>query len=254
MLKTLFASAAVFVAAAGPALAQVGPSEPVTPAERAQVRRDWNEMAREWEQRQRSTRVAPQGSIVRPSGGIGGGASPPQSPGASPLAVRAPVPSIIAGEEYEPPQLLTPELPGSRGGGSPIPSRGTSPTPSGYPSAIRPQPADAPLPGGSGSAPAAMTQGLGPNLPDRASPVALSLGPIGWGNNVVGVNVDVTNTSGAPIASMVLTCAFSEAGQVQATGRERVAALSPGERVRITTIAEVGVHLIDAVQCRAESR
>jgi hypothetical protein len=234
MLKPLFASAAVFVAVVGPALAQVGPSEPMAPAERAQVRRDWNEMAREWEQRQRSTRVAAQGTPR--SGGTGGGNSAPLSPGASPLVVRAPVPS----------------LPGSRGGASPIPPRGTSPTPSGYPSAIPPQPLDAPLPGVSGSATATMTQGPGPNLPDRASPVALSLGPMGWGNNVVGVNVDVTNTSSAPIASMVLTCAFSEAGQVQATGRERVAALSPGERVRVTPIAEVGVHLIDAVQCRAE--
>jgi hypothetical protein len=252
MLKTLFTGAAVFMAAAGPALAQVGPSEPVTPAERAQVRRDWNEMAREWEQRQRSTRVAPQGSMVPRRGGTAGGASPPLSSNASPLGVRAPVPSIIAGEDFEPPQLMTPELPGSRGAASPIPSRGTSPTPSGYSSAIPPQPVDAPLPGVSGSVPAAMTQGPGPNQPDRAPPVALTLGPMGWGNNSVGVNVDITNTSAAPIAPMVLTCAFSEAGQVQGTGRERVAALYPGERVRVTTIAEVSVHLIDAVHCRAE--
>ena len=75
---------------------------------------------------------------------------------------------------------------------------------------------------------------------------------MGWGNNVVGVMVDVTNTSGAPMASMVLTCAFSAAGQVLATSRERVAALRPDESVRITTIAEVGMHLIDAVLCRVE--
>jgi hypothetical protein len=94
MLRTFLASAVMCAVAAGPAIAQVAPSEPMTPAERAQVRRDWNEMAREWEQRQRGTRATPQGRMVPPSGGIGGGASPPLSPGASPPAGRAPVPSI----------------------------------------------------------------------------------------------------------------------------------------------------------------
>jgi len=202
---------------------------------------------REWEQRQRRTYVAPQGSMVPPSGGIAGGASPPLSRGTSPLAGRAPVPSIIAGQDYEPPQLQTPEAPGSRGGASPRPSRGASPTPS----ATLPPPVYAPLPV-SGSAPAATPQGRGPNLPDRDSIVALTVGPMGWGNNVVGVMVDVTNTSGAPIASMALICTFSAAGQVLATSRERVAPLRPDERVRITTIADVGGQLIDAVLCRAE--
>jgi hypothetical protein len=35
------------------------PAEPATPAERAQVRRDWEEMAREWEARQRGGAAAP---------------------------------------------------------------------------------------------------------------------------------------------------------------------------------------------------
>jgi len=242
----------MFVVAAGPALAQVGPNEPMTPADRAQVRRDWNEMAREWEQRQRRTYVAPQRSMVPPSGGIGGGASPPLSRGTSPLAGRAPVPSIIAGQDYEPPQLQTPEAPGSGGGASPTSSRGALPTPSGAPTAMPPQPDYAPWPGGSGTAPAATTQGRGPNLPDRDSIVALTVGPMGWANNVVGVMVDITNTSRAPIASIVLTCAFSEAGHVLATSRERVAALRADERVRISTIADVGGQLVDAVLCRAE--
>jgi hypothetical protein len=251
MLRTLFASAAIFVVAAGPALAQVVSSEPITPAERAQVRRDWNEMAREWEQRQRRTYGAPQGSMVA-SGGIGGGASPIPSRGASPPAGRAPVPSIIAGQDYESPQLQTPEAPGSGGGASPTSSRGALPTPSGAPTAMPPQPDYAPWPGGSGTAPAATTQGRRPNLPDRDSIVALTVGPMGWANNVVGVMVDITNTSRAPIASIVLTCAFSEAGHVLATSRERVAALRADERVRITTIADVGGQLVDAVLCRAE--
>jgi hypothetical protein len=92
MLKALLAGAAVTVAiAASPAFAQstfkpqsgpaptsigpmgqtvqeVVPSEPATPADRAQVRRDWNEMAREWQQRERSGAVPPQGSIGAPSG------------------------------------------------------------------------------------------------------------------------------------------------------------------------------------------
>jgi hypothetical protein len=97
MLKALLAGAAVTVmVAASPAFAQttmkqpsgpmpmpmgpavaptspggteIVPSEPVTPAERAQVRRDWDAMAREWEQRQRSGAVPPQGSIGAPSAG-----------------------------------------------------------------------------------------------------------------------------------------------------------------------------------------
>lgn len=50
----------------GPAVQEVVPSEPVTPADRAQVRRDWNEMAREWQQRERSGAVPPQGSMGAP--------------------------------------------------------------------------------------------------------------------------------------------------------------------------------------------
>jgi hypothetical protein len=42
------------------------PQEPATPAERAQVRRDWNDMAREWEQRQRHGGFAPSGDPGQP--------------------------------------------------------------------------------------------------------------------------------------------------------------------------------------------
>jgi hypothetical protein len=71
MVRILFAGAAVILAiAAGPALAQDAikwppgsaspdrallealPREAPTPAERAQVRADWNDMAREWDARQ----------------------------------------------------------------------------------------------------------------------------------------------------------------------------------------------------------
>src|SRR5882724_105197 len=103
MLKALLAGAAVTLAiAAGPALAQstikppgspmpmspaaqppmmqqtptlqppiqqVVPDEPVTPAQRAQVRRDWDAMAREWDQRQRSGTAPPQGSVGTPTMG-----------------------------------------------------------------------------------------------------------------------------------------------------------------------------------------
>jgi len=50
---------------------QVVPDEPVTPADRAAVRRDWNEMAREWQQRERSGTALPQGSVGAPT--MGGG-------------------------------------------------------------------------------------------------------------------------------------------------------------------------------------
>jgi hypothetical protein len=115
MLKTLFASAAVFVVAAGPALAQdvmkpmppagaqVVPSEPVTPAERAQVRRDWNEMAREWEQRQRRGYVPPQGSMVPPTGGISSYGGPQDKISIAP----SPVPMTGSGLQGLP-QELTP--------------------------------------------------------------------------------------------------------------------------------------------------
>jgi hypothetical protein len=109
MLKALLAGAAVTLAiAAGPALAQkspgspmsmgpmaqppigqppamqqtpilqppiqqqVVPDEPVTPADRAAVRRDWNEMAREWQQRQRSGGAGTGSSMGAPTPGLGG--------------------------------------------------------------------------------------------------------------------------------------------------------------------------------------
>ena len=52
-----------------PSVQQVVPDEPVTPADRAQVRRDWDAMAREWQQRERSGAVPPQGSVGAPSAG-----------------------------------------------------------------------------------------------------------------------------------------------------------------------------------------
>lgn len=52
-----------------PGVTEVVPDEPRTPAERAQVRRDWDAMAREWEQRQRSGAVPPQGSMGAPTSG-----------------------------------------------------------------------------------------------------------------------------------------------------------------------------------------
>lgn len=91
MLKTLLVGAAITVVlAAGPALAQPAsgmaspsgpiplgqtaydalPSEPVTPEERAAVRRDWNEMAREWEARQRSGTVLPQSLVLATKGAM----------------------------------------------------------------------------------------------------------------------------------------------------------------------------------------
>ena len=52
-----------------PPIQQVVPDEPVTPAQRAQVRRDWDAMAREWEQRQRSGAAPSQGSVGTPAAG-----------------------------------------------------------------------------------------------------------------------------------------------------------------------------------------
>jgi len=66
---------------------EVVPGEAMTPGERAQVRRDWDQMAREWEQRQRSGYAPPQGSSMGAGGPTAYGgidtriAPSPQPPG-----------------------------------------------------------------------------------------------------------------------------------------------------------------------------
>jgi hypothetical protein len=135
MLKALLAVAAVTLAfAASPALArttimpsesgpipmrptvqEVVPSQPVTPAERAQARRDGNEMVLEWQQRERTGIVPPQGSVGAPSTPVMGPSTyggygtetriAPSRPPGEPMGSQMPMRSGLLGLPQEP---LTP--------------------------------------------------------------------------------------------------------------------------------------------------